>query len=217
MLPFTRDQFVAIFAEYNEAVWPVQVVAYALGFVMIVMLVGSSRLRDRTIAVGLAVMWLWTGIAYHALFFSAVNTAAFLFAALFIIQGGLFAYFAVRGPLQFGLRPGLTVWVGAAFALYAAVVYPLLGMWFGHPYPEMPMFGITPCPVTILTFAFLLLTTGPVPLWLTVIPLTWSLIGGSAAFLLGVPQDWVLLATGVIAIPLIALHDRQGRHVVRVA
>ena len=28
--------------------------------------------------------------------------------------------------------------------------------------------------------------------WLLAIPFIWSLIGGSAAFLLDVPQDWVL-------------------------
>src|SRR5260370_12258317 len=34
----------------------------------------------------------------------------------------------------------------------------------------MPMFGVTPCPVTIFTFGLLLLTVCPVPRWLFVIP-----------------------------------------------
>jgi hypothetical protein len=32
---------------------------------------------------------------------------------------------------------------------------------------------------------------------LLVIPVLWSLVGGSAAFLLQVPQDWILLASGL--------------------
>jgi len=36
----------------------------------------------------------------------------------------------------------------------------------------------------------------------------WSLIGGSAAFLLGIPQDWFLLFSG-ISVVLILLRDRN--------
>lgn len=90
---------------------------------------------------------------------------------------------------------------------YAAVVYPLVGMWAGHRYPEMPMFGITPCPVTIFTFGVMLLAASPVPRWLLVIPFIWSLIGGSAAFLLGVPQDWLLLVSSV-SVAAIVVRDQ---------
>lgn len=34
MLPFTREQFLAVFVAYNEAVWPTQVLAYSLGLLM---------------------------------------------------------------------------------------------------------------------------------------------------------------------------------------
>jgi hypothetical protein len=62
------------------------------------------------------------------------------------------------------------------------------------------MFGIAPCPVTLFTFGLLLLARGPVAWWLLVIPVAWSLVGGSAAFLLHVPQDWVLLFSGASVI-----------------
>ncbi len=75
------------------------------------------------------------------------------------------------------------------------------------------MFGIAPCPVTLFTFGVLLLTTAPVPRWLLIIPLAWSLLGGTAAFMLGVPQDWPLLFSG-LTIVLLVLRDRQrlGAH-----
>ena len=87
-------------------------------------------------------------------------------------------------------------WLGLAFAAYAAILYPLIGMMTGHRYPAMPMFGVTPCPVTIFTFGMLLATVPPISLWLLAIPFVWSLIGGSAAILLHVPQDWFLLVSG---------------------
>jgi Family of unknown function (DUF6064) len=123
---------------------------------------------------------------------------------LFIIQGGALLYAGVyRNQLRFSHRAGLSGWTGWAFIAYAAIFYPLIGVSTGHRYPEIPTFGVTPCPVTIFTFGLLLLTTPPPSRCLLVIPLVWSLIGGSAAILLGVPQDWLLLVSGLIAVPLI--------------
>ena len=72
---------------------------------------------------------------------------------------------------------------------------------------ELPAFGVTPCPVTIFTFGVLLLATRRVPVVLLVVPLLWSLIGGSAAFLLDIPQDWLLLVSGVVTLILIRRID----------
>jgi hypothetical protein len=204
MLPFTLDQFLAVFAAYNEAIWPAQIAAYVLGVVAVAALFRPGRSSDRIIAAVLAMMWLWTGIVYHGVFFAGINKAAFGFAALFIVQGIAFLYLGViRDGLRFALRPGLPAVVGGLFILYAAVLYPLIGIATGHGWPAMPMFGITPCPVTIFTFGLLLLTTRRFSYWLLAIPFVWSLIGGSAAILLDVPQDWVLLLSGIVAVPLI--------------
>lgn len=122
-----------------------------------------------------------------------------------------------RHQISFGLRPDLATGVGATFVVYAAIVYPLIGVATGHHYPEMPMFGVTPCPVTIFTLGMLLLTVRPVPRLLFVIPFAWSLIGGSAAILLNVPQDWFLLLSGCIAVPLMVFRDRPPTEGARTA
>lgn len=218
MLPFTPEQFLTVFVNYNNAIWPIQIAAYLLGGISIALLFRKAPGSDRIIASILAVIWLWTGVGYHGLFFSAINKAADLFAGLFVVQGCCFIYAGVyRYQLRFGLQPGLATWVGAVFVAYAAIVYPLIGVAIGHRYPEMPMFGVTPCPVTIFTFGMLLLTMRPVPRWLLVIPVLWSLIGGSAAILLNVPQDWLLLLSGCIAVPLMVFRDRLAIHGVRTA
>ncbi len=214
MLPFTRDQFIANFAAYNEAVWPLQVLAYLLGLAMVVALLRPSRTSSRLIGIGLAAMWALTGVAYHAMFFSTINVAAWGFAALFMLQAGLVFHATVlRDGLRFGVREGWTGWLGWGLIAYAAVLYPLLGVWTGHRYPEIPMFGITPCPVTIFTFGMLLMSLRPVSRWILVIPFAWSLIGGSAAFLLGVVQDWLLLASGVVTVSVLVYRDHGRRAV----
>jgi len=160
-------------------------------------------------------MWLWTGIAYHGVFFSTINKAAYLFCSLFVVQGAYLLYSGVyHNRLRFGLEFGAG-WVGVAFVVYAAIIYPLIGVATGHYYPDTPMFGVTPCPVTIFTFGLFLLTVRPVPRWLLVVPFFWSLVGGSAAILLNVPQDLLLLLSGCIAVPLIVFRDRQAMQDIR--
>lgn len=208
MLPFTRDAFIAVFVDYNEAVWPLQVLAYLIGVSIAALLFRPALASGRLIAAGLAAMWLWTGIVYHGIYFSTINGAAILFATLFTLQGLAFLYVGViRRYLHFGLPTGPIGWLGTALMAYAVILYPLIGIWLGQGYAEMPVFGITPCPVTIFTFGLLLLTTASVTRWLLVIPFLWTLIGGSAAFLLSIPQDWLLLFTGLIGVPLLALRD----------
>ena len=118
MLPFAPNQFFALFGAYNDAVWPMQVIAYLLGSVMAGMVV-----RSRIIGMGLTLMWAWTGIAYHWLFFSDLNAAALLFGALFVLQGaGLFRAAVLRGRMDFGTSGRPTAWLGWALVIYAAVL-----------------------------------------------------------------------------------------------
>ncbi|HSW25002.1 MAG TPA: DUF6064 family protein [Burkholderiaceae bacterium] len=203
MLPFTPEQFFAVFADYNAAVWPAQAVAYALGLVMAVALLRPSRGSNLMLGAGLALMWAWTGVVYHGLFFSSINGAALLFAALFMLQGLLFAHAGLlRRDLHAARARGLAGIAGWTLVIYAALLYPVLGIVSGHRYPATPMFGITPCPVTLFTLGVLLLARVPVPRRLLVIPFLWTLVGGSAAFLLGVAQDWPLLLGAVVPVYL---------------
>ena len=75
MLPFTPGQFLAVFADYNHAVWPAQIVAYLLGGLAVVLLFLNTAGSDRAIAAILAAMWLWTGLCYRGVWFSAINQA----------------------------------------------------------------------------------------------------------------------------------------------
>ena len=64
-------------------------------------------------------MWLWTGAAYHALSFSVINKAAYIFAALFIVEDCYLVYAGVyRDQIRFGLRPLLATAVGISLMAY---------------------------------------------------------------------------------------------------
>jgi hypothetical protein len=200
MLPFTSEQFHAVFSQYNAAIWPVQTIAWGLGLLSILFLVQRTPRSGRLVAGALGVMWIWTGVAYHWLFFAPINPAALLFGALFVVQGMMFLRAGLHGGrLRFGYAGGMGAKLGMALILYAVALYPLIGIALGRTYAELPQFGVTPCPLVIFTFGCLLLSTVRVDGWILAIPLAWSLIGGAAALLLDVPQDLALPVGGAIA------------------
>jgi hypothetical protein len=211
MLPFTTQQFFEVFTAYNAAIWPVQLLAEALGIFAVVLLRHSGEQASRIISLILVVFWLHMGIGYHLLFFSRINAIAYAFALLFVAQAALLH---VDGMIRCGItfEAELGWWGRLAWALigYALVIYPLIGLLGSHPYPTTPLFGVAPCPTTIFTLGLLLL--GNASWRLFVIPLIWSAIGGSAAVLLAVPQDYGLIAAGVIATGLKLTHERRSPH-----
>jgi hypothetical protein len=91
-----------------------------------------------------------------------------------------------------------------------SLAYPFLTIAFGHRYPATPTFGV-PCPTVILTIGALLTARERVPAGLSLVPILWGFIGGSAAVLLAVKTDYVLLAAG--ALLLIAVVARSMRSV----
>ena len=207
MLPFTHAQFAFVFALYNGVIWPLQWVAQAVGVAMLALLWTPSRDRDRVGTFLLAAMWLWTGLAYHVVFFSLINPAATLFGMFFVFEGLLLAEAGLRGRLVFGKASGLGRALGWALLVYAVVGYPALGLLLGERALELPAFGLTPCPVVLTTLGMLLLATGPARSWLFIIPVSWALLGGSAAVLLRVPQDWPLLLSPLLLVT-VAIRER---------
>lgn len=199
-MPFAAEQFFEIFARYNAAIWPAQIAAYAIGAAAFALAWRGGAGAGRAVAALLALMWAWTGVAYHWLAFAPVNPAAWAFGALFLAEAAALLYAgALRGALRFRAKVGARAAFGLVLVVYAMLLYPLVGMAAGHAYPRLPTFGVTPCPVTLFTLALLQFAQPPVPAGLVALPALWSLIGGSAAFLLGVPQDWPLLVAGPVA------------------
>lgn len=207
-IPFTVEQFLAVFARYNEAIWPAQVGAYALGLLALGLALRGGSRADRAVPWLLAGAWAFVGVAYHLLYFAEVNPVARGFGAAFLVQAGLLAWAGHGRRVAFGWSRTPRVTAGLVLVAYAMVVYPLLGAALGHAWPASPVFGVTPCPTAIFTFGVLLLTLGSVPWWLLVLPSLWALVGTSAALQLGMREDLGLPAAAILAVAL--LRPRRG-------
>ena len=194
-LPFTREQFFDLFAAYNEALWPLVVALWIVSAVIVVRQLSESHQHDRWASALLAGHWAWSALAYHAAFFTSINPAAWLFAALFLGQAVLFFHVGVI-QRRLSFAPWGNAWAPLAWSLIAySLAYPAINAIEHRSLLRIPTFGL-PCPTTIFTAGVLMLAT-PRCWSLSVVPVIWAAIGGSATFVLGVYADGALPMAGL--------------------
>ena len=138
-LPFSREDFLAMFGAYNQAIWPLHLVAYALAIVAVVMAIHPFiRWSDRLVVAILAAFWLWIGGVFfmgyqRVLDHSPISTVAMVG---FLLQGCFLVWFGlVRRELTFKASLNVFGIVGGALIAYAALIYPLFSYLDGHIFP----------------------------------------------------------------------------------
>ena len=208
-VPFTVDQFFAVFAQYNDAVWPAQLLLLLLAIVAVALVVWPRAQSEAIVSGILAILWAWLGLVYHLMFFSRINPLAYVFAAVSVLAAVGFLWCGVVWRrVRFARPVGWRGWTGVSLLIYALLIYPALSWFSGHSYLASPTFGL-PCPTTIFTVGLLAFMTAPFPRLLFVVPVLWSFVGGQAAFVLSVPQDFGLLVAGVVGV-ILASSSRSG-------
>jgi hypothetical protein len=194
-LPFTKEQFFDLFASYNEALWPAAVALWIASAAIVALRLSARRPHDPWISALLAAHWAWSALAYHVPFFTRINPAAWLFAALFLGQAVLLIRVGVV-QRRLSFAPWGTAWAPFAWGLIGySLAYPAINAIDHLSLLRIPTFGL-PCPTTIFTAGVLMLAT-PRSWRLSAVPVIWSAIGGSAAFLLGVHADVALPIAGM--------------------
>ena len=207
-MPFTAEEFLSVFARYNEAVWPGQLLLIGAGLDVVIMAIIARTLSRRIALALLGALWLWAAVFYHLAFFSRINPAAFFFAALFATNGCWLLWIAARGEFEMQPPSKARIAAAAVVVIYALVLYPAIGYLAGLRYPATPTFGV-PCPTTIFTLGVLLLLPG-VPRITFVIPVIWALIGSVAAFRFNLPQDYGLLFAAAVALTILRASAKKA-------
>ena len=208
-VPFTQQQFLDVFGAYNSTAWPVVIALWLVTFAFGVRLV-RGQARSVTLSAFAAIHWAWSGLVYHALFFTDINPVAWLFAGVFLLEAFAFVWFGmVRGTLVF--EWGRTAHHAVAGVLFAySLAYPFLVLASGHDAPRAPLFAV-PCPTTLFTAALLLTAVRPAPVLVFVIPLMWATLAGTAAITLGVMADLMLLVAAICLVVYVALLFHRSR------
>ena len=215
--PFTPAQFFSVFAEYNAAIWPLQILAYGLGLIAVFALWRNVSRADKVILPVLAILWAVNGVGYHLSFFSEINPLASAFGVAFVLQAVMFAAAVVfPNDLRWKLGRDIRSALGVLCIVYALLIYGVLGWRAGHGLMAGPLFGVAPCPTTIFTIGLLVLARGKWVSWLSIIPMLWSLVGLAAALQLGVPEDLGLPAAGLVLAIFLVVDVCRKRHAAEV-
>lgn len=206
-IPFTHDQFLHVFAQYNESFWWFAILLWLATVYAVYAGFRKHRNLQFIVTVLLTVHWVWSGFFYHIRFFSVINPAATVFGIVFIAQGALLTWSGlVRKNLEPDLQDGRRIIIALVIVCYG-LIYPLTGLLLGEKYPYMPVFAV-PCPTDIITLGWLILIPVKNAWAIAIIPFLWAVIGGSAAIYLGVIQDAGLVAAGILAGLCLTLHSK---------
>tara|TARA_R110000868_G_scaffold4155_6_gene25240 strand:+ start:7268 stop:7909 length:642 start_codon:yes stop_codon:yes gene_type:complete len=201
MLPYTAETLFALFDEYNRAIRPLPGLAIFLTAGVLMLVIRSRQDRSRVVLGILAAGWLWTGIAFQFFFHADINFAAPAYGAVFILQGLLLAWTGVfrrRTVLHFDRS--FIGWAGIRIAIISAIILPLIDWQSGVGWTDVRLALIAPGTTAGFTLGILMMSKGPIPLHIAIIPILWAFVAGAHAWALGIPQDYLLPVVGIIAL-----------------
>ena len=121
-LPFTLDQFLDVFRRYNAAVCPYPAILWLFGAGAVAAAWKADGGRSRFAEWVLGLLWAWSGLVYHLLYFRAINPMAPVFAALFVAEAALILLAGRAGRLRFDVRRDVAGFVGGALVFYALYI-----------------------------------------------------------------------------------------------
>ncbi len=197
-MPFTAQQFFEVFTQYNQFIFPMQFALVWAAFGAVLLAISRERRAGQIISGVLAFLWLWAGIVYHLIFFTRINSGAYIFGAMFVAEGVFLIYEGiVNKRLDFRFKLEADTVCGAVLMTYALLIYPVTGYLLGRVFPSSPTFG-APCPTTIFTFGLLLWAGRSLPLYLLVLPLLWAVIGSTATWHFGIAEDFGLPVAALV-------------------
>jgi hypothetical protein len=202
-LLFTPRTYYRLFELYNSAIWPAQIVALAIGVLLVVM---CARGAGRPAAFVLAAAWLWVAVAFLGLRYATINWAATYAAWGFGVQAAVLLWIAIRGhfdpPSAFARRVGLGI------VLFAVLVEPLSGLILGRPLHQIELFGLTPDPTAVATLGALIVLR-PKRRWaLMIVPVLWCLFTGLTLLAMNA-RDWWIAPTAAVLTIVIAMLQRS--------
>lgn len=205
LLLFSPQTYYRLFELYNLEWWPLQIVALALGLVMLGLWRRGGSGAGRAIAVILAAAWLWVGWAFHGQRYASINLTAEYFAWGFALQALMVLWLGgVRGRFALASATRMQQSLGLGLFGFALLVFPLIGLLQGRGWTQAEVFGMAPDPTALATLG-MLLCVGARPLWLLLpIPVLWCLISGATLWTMGSPDFAVVPLAALLAVGIAA-------------
>src|SRR5919205_2557847 len=151
-LLFSARTYYRLIERYNQAIWPAQILAIALGLFLLTSLRSNKAWYGRVISGVLALIWVWVGVAFLWRRYANINWAVGYLVPLFVLEGIMLIWTgAAARELNFGTsRTPLRV-VSGALLVVATLVYPVLAPLAGRSWQAAEVFGMAPDPTVVGT------------------------------------------------------------------
>jgi hypothetical protein len=198
LLMFSARTYYRLFELYNLELWPLQLLALALGVAVLALSRRGGDRAGRAVAVILAVCWLWVAWGFHWQRYASINFAAGYFALAFAVEAVLLLWLGgVRGRRAPAAATRLQRRAGLGMLLFALLVLPLMGPLLGRSWTQAEVFAMAPDPTVLATLGVLLCAGERPAWWLFPIPVAWCLVSGATL--------WAMASPGFALVPLAAL------------
>lgn len=210
-LMFSAQTYYRLFELYNREIWPVQILAIALGIVILTCLQRAGARQGRVVAAILAACWFWVAWAFQLERYATIHWAARYFAIGFAIEALLLIWIGlIRGQLLFRPAASAIRLAGFYLFLFALAVQPLIGPAIGRPWLQAEIFGIAPDPTVVATLGVLLPVSGRTRSILLCIPILWCVISGATLWAMGSADALLMPLIALLALLLVAGHARSS-------
>ena len=178
---FSENAYYRQFEFYNQAIWPLHLVALVFAFIILYALYIKTDKKPewagRVLAILLVASWLWVAVAFLYLRFYQIHVVANWYAFGFVLQAGLLLWYGViKNRLLLHVKSHFMKITGSALLLMSFIIYPFIALLSGRYWQQFEMFALAPDPTAIATFAILLFYK--VPWVLFVIPVIWLVLSG---------------------------------------
>jgi len=199
-LLFSPRTYHRLFELYNQALWPSQLLAVAIGAAIAALLLTHLAQRDRIVAGLLAIAWLWVAWAFLYERYTQINWIAPWIAAAFALQALLLVAFGIGGGLRLEAAGGVRGSMAAALFALVVVGYPLLAPLSGRAWTTAEVFGLAPDPTALGTLAVLALARGRSRGWLSAIPLAACALGALTQRAMREPEQFVIVSVVLLGL-----------------
>jgi len=172
---FSQAAYYRQFEFYNQAIWPLHIVAIIFALIIFYTLWKKPFWAGRGVALLLVVSWIWVAWAFLYQRFYQIHVVADWYALGFILQAGLIVWYGLIKKRFTQLSESrLGVKIGTGILFVALVFYPFIAFIVGRSWTQFELFALSPDPTVLATLAILLLYKASVALY--VIPVIWILL-----------------------------------------
>lgn len=180
---FSQTAYYRQFELYNQAIWPLHIMAALFSLVILYALWKKPVWAGRLIAILLVVSWLWVAWAFLYQHFYQIHVVANWYAIGFVLQAGFITWYGViKNRFTLFVRSRLRINIGAGLLFIALLFYPFIALITGRSWMQFEMFALAPDPTVLATLAILLFYKVPAVLY--AIPIIWVLLSGMTLFVM---------------------------------